>query len=60
MRKRTLKKHEYVLLALFAFVAAFPLATSVTGASFDEQPTAFVTSGLHIPDLATDWTPAGI
>ena len=40
--RRKLTKSEYVLSALFAFVAAFPLATSPSGRSFDVAPLATV------------------
>lgn len=40
--RRTLTKTEYVLSALFAFVAAFPLATSSGGLWFSVEPLALL------------------
>lgn len=42
--RRKLTKNEYMLSALFAFVAAFPLATSADGRWFNVEPLASITS----------------
>lgn len=41
--RRKLTKNEYVLSAIFAFIAAFPLATSADGQWFGIEPLASLT-----------------
>jgi len=45
---RKLKKHEYVLLGIFAFVAGFPLATATDGWSFDVVPLGSILSPREV------------
>jgi hypothetical protein len=51
MRRRNLKKSEYVLLGLFLMVAVFPLATATNGSSVDISPLASLSETGDLSDL---------
>lgn len=48
---RKLKKHEYVLLGIFLFVAGFPLATATDGWSFDVVPLGSVLTPHQVLEI---------